>query len=421
MPPEIQPVDLPKTMGKDAAEWLAVHGLVDRKPSLRSSDYGMIRRCPFTYYLCRRLGLIKELRYSEALSRGTWVHHRFAMITLPEEEATSMMYGLLDARLKELRQSLKDSQASPDATSDILFREEKDFQVTSAWFEAALTVPCIDNRHNLKDWLLNDDQWQHVGQELLIKHGDCVVQPDLLLYNKLSNKLWVVDFKTCAGSPHLRLQTCPWEFQTQHYFHTIRKQALRDDLLQVLDLPSNTEMGGVMHIAVAKPTIQFGMNDRYYTLDTTPFKSGPRKGQPRNTKKYEGEPCIDIYQDRCMSWYHGLDEYEHLAPERAIDPPVNISFTPRAMLLEQSMDSMYHERLKKLRAYRYAPCQPDQFPVGEVVAQHNKLPTYSSFIMAPVSRWLDVMKDEHFVIRDRDNSELVDGVHASFNHPDTDQ
>ena len=420
-PPPVQPLDLPTNQGEEAELWLATHGLVDKKPFIRSSDYGMIRRCPFTYYLSRRLGLIKLLRYSEALSRGTWVHHCFSFITLHKDEANSLMYRLLQTRLTELTRACKEMGTSPDARREILHREERDFEVSCAWFEAALTVPTIIPKNgpspSLGEWLLNEDEWVHVGQELVIKKDDCVVQPDLLLYNKLSNKLWVVDFKTCGLSPHLRLQTCPWEFQTQLYFHTVRMSAIHNDLFRILNIPSNTKIAGVMHVAVRKPGIQFGMNDRSYTLDETPFKSGPRKGQPRNTKKYVGDPSPELYRERCMAWYHGLGEYEHLQPSHATDPPINISFTPSELLLASDARSLYNQRLTTIRAYKDCPCQPGRFEVGEVAPQFNKLPVYAPFIMTSVHRWPDVIRAEHFVVKNRDNSKLPDGVHPSFNHP----
>jgi len=419
MPPEIDPIPLPETMGEDAAQYLELHGLVDQKPYIRSSDYGIIRRCPFTYYLTRRLGLVKGLRYSEALSRGTWVHHRFALITMPPDEAMEAMYRILDERNTELDLYCKDAGVSSEGRREILFREDRDFLVANAWCEAALSIPCIDKkdeRVSLGRWLLNNEEWEHVGQELLIKRGDRVVQPDLLLYNKINNKLWVVDFKTCASSPHVRLQTCPWEFQTQHYFHTIRDEAIHGDLFKVLDLPSNTELAGVMHIAIRKPSIHFGMNDRPYSIDTTPLKSGPRKGEPRNTKKFVGDPSPEIYRERCSRWYLGEGEYEHLRAERMTDPAVNISFTPSQVLLAPNMNRMYNQRLDTIRAYRDCPCQPDQYEVGEVTSHTGRLPAYSPFIMMPVHRWKEIMQAEGFTIKNRDEGEIVDGVHASFNH-----
>lgn len=424
MPPEIDPIPLPETMGEDAAQYLELHGLVDQKPYIRSSDYGIIRRCPFTYYLTRRLGLVKGLRYSEALSRGTWVHHRLALITMPPEESMEAMYRILDERNAELSEYCKDVGISSEGRREILFREDRDFLVANAWCEAALSIPCIDKKNeraSLSQWLLNNDEWVHVGQELLIKRGDRVVQPDLLLYNKINNKLWVVDFKTCATSPHLRLQTCPWEFQTQHYFHTVRDEAIHGDLLKVLDIPSNAELAGMMHIGIRKPSIHFGMNDRPYSIDTTPLKSGPRKGEPRNTKKFVGDPSPEIYRERCTNWYLGLGEYEHLRAERMTDPAVNISFTPSQVLLAPNMERMYNQRLDTIRAYRDCPCQPDQYEVGEVTSHTGRLPAYSPFIMMPVHRWKEVMQAEGFTIKNRDEGEIVDGVHASFNHLVQDQ
>mgnify|MGYP003135313031 CR=1 FL=1 len=218
MPPETESVKQPEHRpSPEAMLYLESFGLVDRQPMIRSSDYRMTRSCPFTYYLCRRLGLVKALQYSEALSRGTWVHHFFSFITLSEDDRVANCYTLLNRRLDELKAQLKAMGTSNDKMHEILHREETDFLVTKAWFEAALTVTINPDLGTLKEHLCND-RFIHVGQELLLKHGDCVAQPDLLLYDKPYNKLWIVDFKTCAGSPHQRLQMCPWEFQTQHYF-----------------------------------------------------------------------------------------------------------------------------------------------------------------------------------------------------------
>jgi hypothetical protein len=36
--------------------------------------------------------------------------------------------------------------------------------------------------------------------------------------------------------------------------------------------------------------------------------------------------------------------------------------------------------------------------------------------MSPVHKWPDIIKAEGFTVRNRDEAELQDGVHASFNH-----
>ena len=60
----------------EARDWLESQGLVAKEPAIRSSDYETILSCPFQYYLSRRLGLVSALRWSAALSRGSWFHKR---------------------------------------------------------------------------------------------------------------------------------------------------------------------------------------------------------------------------------------------------------------------------------------------------------------------------------------------------------
>ena len=414
MPPETKQIKLPNSRySEEAAEWLESHSLVDQCPSLRSSDYGLVRRCPFTYYLCRRLGLGKALQYSEALSRGTWVHHFFSYITLDEETRTSNCYVLLNNRLSELNAQCDAMNIRAEKKKDILLREETDFLVTKAWFEAALMAPISKDIGGLKEFLEHPDML-HVGQELLLKAEDRVAQPDLLIYDKRTNKLWIVDFKTCAGSPHDRLQMCPYEFQTQHYFSITRHLLLTSSFTNWFDLPSDVDLAGVMHIAIQKPTIKFGMSDRPFTMDTSPLKSGPRKGQPRNDKVYTGEPHPDLYRERCINWYLGHEDYAHLAPERATDPPVNISYTGSRTLLAEDNLSCYDSRLKFLKSYKERPCEPGKFEVGDVVPHAGRVSPYASFITTPVDRWIDIIEAEQFIISNRDDKNLDDGVHASF-------
>jgi len=414
MPPETESVKQPEhRTSPEAMLYLESFGLVDRQPMIRSSDYRMTRSCPFTYYLCRRLGLVKALQYSEALSRGTWVHHFFSFITLSEDDRVANCYTLLNRRLDELKAQLKAMGTSNDKMHEILHREETDFLVTKAWFEAALTVTINSDLGTLKEHLCND-RFIHVGQELLLKHGDCVAQPDLLLYDKPYNKLWIVDFKTCAGSPHQRLQMCPWEFQTQHYFAIAQHLMMDGQLQHALDIPSDCELGGVKHIAISKPTIKFGMADRPFTIDTTPLKSGPRKGEPKNKKVFTGEPHPDNYRERCIEWYHGINGYEHLQPERVTDPPVNISWTGKRTLLDHDQLMMYSDRLSSIRKYRNNAPVPGNFLVGDVAPFMGRISPYASFITNPVKQWPQIIESEGFIVRDRDDPNMGDGIHASF-------
>ena len=167
----------------------------------------------------------------------------------------------------------KQMGVSSDKTREMVAREELDARTSIAWFNAALQVP--DGSGKTIGQRFAED-WTVVDQEPTIAYGDCLIQPDCLLRDK-AGKVWIVDFKTTSMSTNARLQTCPLEFQTQHYFHTMN-EGLQDRLLEV-QYCAPEELAGVLHIAVRKPSIEFGMKDRPFTLDESPFKSGPRKGE----------------------------------------------------------------------------------------------------------------------------------------------
>jgi len=62
MPPPTTSVPYPTSTNDDVRSWLEAHGIFARLPKIRSSDYRLIRSCPRTYYLSRRLGLVKAFQ-----------------------------------------------------------------------------------------------------------------------------------------------------------------------------------------------------------------------------------------------------------------------------------------------------------------------------------------------------------------------
>ncbi len=138
--------------------------------------------------------------------------------------------------------------------------------------------------------------------------------------------LYIVDLKSCAGSPTQRLSTCPLEFQSEHYLGV--GMMLCDDHIwsDLFDLPEDVHMGGFIHIAAQKPTINFGQKDRPRVPYEHIFQRGPRAGRSEIRYEYTSDvPSWDVYMERCTDWYLSQGEYEHLAPERVDDPVVNAS------------------------------------------------------------------------------------------------
>ena len=107
------------------------------------------------------------------------------------------------------------------------------------------------------------------------------------------------------------------------------------------DLSPKDSEQAVLHAIVRKPTISFGQADRDFFLDTTPFKSGPRKGEPRNEKVYTGEPRLENYLERCRQWYRGEKDYAHMAGDRMAEPVVDLSFTSGTALQDPQWVAQY--------------------------------------------------------------------------------
>lgn len=406
MPPPTQAVQYPTSVTQDVQSWLEAHGIFARRPPIRSSDYRLVRSCPRTYYLSRRLGLVKAFQYSKALTRGSWVHLAFACILDDPTDRAITLENAIAARCEELREVAKALGTSSDKIREMVAREEQDARTSIAWFNAALQVPDGSGRTLAQRFA---EDWIIVEQEPEILHGDRLIQPDVIVRDR-AGKFWIVDFKTTGMSTNARLQTCPLEFQTQHYFHTYRDKCAQDTAFQ-LAYCMPEDVAGVLHIAVRKPSIEFGMKDRPFELDTTPFKSGPRKGEPRNEKVYVGEPDPAIYEQRCLDWYLGRGEYLHHEPERLTDPCIAISTTSAALLTCDDLQMEYNERLAFIRNYTSQPSQPSQFEIGDPVVQPgSQASPYLPFHLVEPGKWPEVIRSEGFLQRDRDtHTEIENG------------
>lgn len=414
MPPEqVGSIPVPTTRGEDARQYLEASGLVARTAPIRSRDYRMCLSDPFRYYLCRRLGLAKRSWWSEALSRGSWFHKALERDRFPDrpELFHSRLEKDLNAKFDELRQVFINS---PSAKVAALEREQKDFSTALGWYEAALTVP-IGERGTLRE-VLSKPYWTYLDRELRLTYKDpafpkvpLVAQFDALLYHKEHNKLWLLDPKTCAEPPSVRLASCPIEFQCEHYRYILEKSlpALRAKY----NLPDDVTVGGMIHVAVQKPTIRFGSKDRKYRETSRTLSRGPRKGQVVTDKEYYGDPDLELYVDRCKHWYHGTGDYVDDRPAREADPPVNISWTHGPLLGPDLIE--YIERLKLVYGFATQPARPWLFLRSErgVTSGHGELSPYAPFYLTPPRFWPEVVRQEQFMVTFPDE-DLMEPAHA---------
>ena len=416
MPAETDTIPLPKGWGEDARRYLESKGLVPIVPTIRSSDFESVCSCPFKYYLTRRLGLKDALRYSEAMSTGSWFHKRFEYFELPPEQAELMMDQTLEKRCDELRQICKAKGIPPDPTYNILEREERDRQMAWAWFKALrhVNIPHLDC--SVVDYL-NRPYWKILGHEIKGVYKEdglqLVAQYDMLLYHKEQNAVWIVDLKTVGGDATERLQVCPIEFQTQHYCHVTRSLMENEVLQPALGVPSDAKFGGFIHIAIRRPTIKFGLADRDFIDEEHTLKSGPRKGQIEIRRKYSGEPRFSNYVDRCKRWYLGEGEFVNNEESRIENPVVNISTTYADGLLDEERFELYRVRLDLLKKYATINPLPKNFPMSSAsLRSWGQINNYLPFYLTHPREWPDIIQQNRMVCdwRDKDMDESYSGI-----------
>ena len=452
MPPETIPTPLPTDRAKSARQYLESEGLVPRVPSIRSSDYSSALSDPFGYYVRRRLGLIPALSYSEALSRGSYFHTLFALYD--RDDCNQIFKRQCAARLTEINNICKDLRIAESHRADAVQNERIDQAYASAWYNAFKNLPCINNESALD---LLSDNFVKLGAEVRLTWIDerfpktrQVAQLDLLLLNRKTNKLWIVDAKTTASPPLIRLSTVKEEFQTMHYLHALEWFFARGLLHKQYDLPPNVQLGGMMHMAILKPSIQFGQADRDFHWESDGKRTGIAgrimvspvnlrdqgdyvikwtRNQPspepccgtleeclhvlhevtgkKPEKIYRGEPALSNYIERCMRWYKGELEYLDRAPDFVNDPPVNFSYTHASVMLDKDWRLDYLSRVAMIYKLATQEANPCNFLKNiDAIRMGSKLANYSPFYLTEPKDWPALVQTQQFLVAHRDAGEL---------------
>lgn len=423
------PITLPPNdRGEAAARWLASYGLVPHIPSIRSSDFSLVAQDPFLYYLTRRLGLAPLLGWSEALTRGSWTHVAFELETgTPEGPDPSEYAKRLADRLSELRSLAAHAGIYGDELQQLLDAERFDADTAYGWYMAARQVAPNPPQHQAIPDQLQGTTWRN---ELTLRFPakntprdwgllsmsarrttTLVAQLDkcLLVKNREGRPgVWIVDLKTCTEPAHIRLSTCRLEWQGRHYANVF-SLVQDNDPTQLPEEFRDADLMGVMHIAIQKPSLRFGAEDRPFLETTKTLKSGPRKGQTVVERKASSdEPDIRNYINRCRDWYLGTGMYSHLKAETLTNPRVNYSYVSTRSLLAPDLQAEYLRRLRQVFANATADPAPETYirdPAG--LRSYGHLSRWAPFYVEPVESWPALVDALNLHVRMRDEDDPI--------------
>ena len=334
------------------------------------------------------------------------------------------MDKLLSDRLDELEEICQAIGIKGESKDNVLEREKKDVACASAWYQVAMDLKVPQQVPTVNEFL-KQEHFQHLGSELGIRihmphthrAGKVMLTGmyDLLLYHKEQNSIFIVDAKTTAANPEERLITCPIEFQTQHYMMVLKFAIENGYISAFFDLPQDVKVGGMIHIAIQKPTIEFGMKDRDCEEYEHELTRGPRKGQIEIRRNYSGEPRFENYLRRCEDWYRGQGEYEHLADRWCMAPPINYSLTYGSLLMDEDYLDEYYARVALIRQYVQCKAYPKNFPrSANHLRQFGRMSPFTPFYMTHPKEWPDLIKSESFMQLDRDEEVefIIDSPYA---------
>lgn len=408
MPPNVSTVTPPTGRGEDLLQWLEYHGLQTRVPTIRSSDEGLYANDPYGYWLTRRLGLVPALRWSKALSRGSWFHKRLELIGTNSIEAAAIMNGLWDARVAELEAICRSTGRVGDQKDMVIQRERKDFMYAQGMYEACRLLPLRPAYDFGFEDYFAQSHWRLLGCEQRFVHKAKsrivrVAHVDQVYYHEGQNTVWLLDGKTHDGTPLERAEMCPLEYQTNHYLDVAQSLIDEGVVQEHFGLPADVRLGGMFHLICQKPKLEFGQLDRTFTETTRPLKSGPRKGQMIVEREYTGEPTLENYARRCARWLRGEGEYVEHAMERAQTPPVVLSRTIWSSVTEDIHEEYRRRSIPVHEAATMSPV-PSLFPRRAEAAKHfGGMSELWPLYRCEPAKFVDVVHELQLLQVDRDS------------------
>ena len=423
-------------------------------PHVRSSDLEYLTN-PFLYYLCRRLGINRAFDSicSDTLSRGTWFHRAFEVWHLHEAQRLSALWNSIEARSAEIAGI--GSLFGLTADQLVYFQTVERRRALEAYTRLTCALDTPHGPHAPLRTYLEKGYERAAPPELVVTvppSDDCpaarTIQIDSLLRSKDTGDLWIFDLKSTTLAPAARANRCPFEFQTQHYIHTL-SEAVRLGL--VPGVGRSEVVAGMAHVIVSNFDLKFGQGDRPYhwTAESTrrgqvvrcgtvkecpgphphsppqytyefQDRSGPnpilcntvfdtetealqtlQKDVGVNPKKeYAGEPSTDLYLKRVRDRYNGTGQYAHEAESLRLTPPTLVSLT-YGQEVDKTYTFNYYPMLAQIADLATRDPDPNNFPKTSSGLEDEECP-YTGFFGYHKSLWPEIMDKERLLVRHRD-------------------
>jgi len=391
---------------------------------ITSSSFNLALSDPFGFYLYNILGLTGFMQQeADPLLQGSWFHKNLELYLLDDASRHEALIPILNKRIAHLK--AKAELAGLDHSS-FVEEERRNFQLAKAWYDATskLIIPEQSLGRGVTFLeMLKHPAMTHIGSEVTWflrrknPKAPAIGRFDLLLFNKETKQLWIVDAKTCSESPSVRSTALPIDFQTQHYLWAAKTLLERGFFHEKFPwLPSDISIGGMTHLIVQKPTIKFDKRvDRPFTFYRHILKSGPRKGQSEMRKEYQSdEPSYDLYVERVGRWYRAEGEYESEGPDRILCSPVLLSYNGATGVLDEAGLAEYNSRIEiieELIARFPAPC--NFVRNARNITSHDSVSPMAPFYLFPPHHWAGFVGQLRLVQTQRygDVTHLKEGLH----------
>ncbi len=429
--------------------------LVPVTPTIHSSDESTVLGDPFKFFLRRRLGLICLLEYSQALNRGQWLHlaYQHSDSKTGEFDAAKLAHIAIERHADTIIR-LRSNRIGGDTITDFGGRDQDDMHIAAAWWNGARQI-VMPNSDTIIDYFAGPD-WVLLDRELDLKADasftedftggfhyrvhPATIRIDALYYHKKLNAIFPVDLKSCSETPWTRAQRCEIEFQRQLYLDVTERKLMT--LKKNYCIPTDAHLGGMIHVIIQKPPLEFGQKDRRYHYESE-GKRSKRTGTARLAtdqshwdvnvwdpggdigdvsyfsspdehaavtllhaqtgkapdKVYAGEPDPTLFARRVLAWYKD----QPLTDEETGQPccPVNISTTPP---LDKYSRAEYMVKLRLIAHYCTVAPDPVNFPKSPsgMGGYGRPLSRWAPFYVTPIEHWPEIIQRGHFIVDHRD-------------------